>query len=130
MFFAAHSGIRFLALALGAATLVYALFGLATQRPYDKGMRVLGSAYAGLLHLQILLGFGVLFGGQFAPSIWMHFLLMVLAAAVAQLAPSVMRRRPIQDRSFLPHVVCTLVSLALVVGGILSIGRGVFQSTV
>ncbi len=130
MFLAAHSGIRYLAIALGAAALVYALFGLFTRRPYDKGMRILGSAFAGTLHLQLLLGFAVMFSGRFSPAVWGHFLMMLLAAALAQLAPSVMRRRPAQERSFTPHVICTALALAFIVGGIMSIGRGVFQSTV
>ena len=130
MFFAAHSGIRFLVVALGAAALLYALFGVVTRRPYDKGMRILGSSFAGSVHLNVVLGIAVLFSGQFTPAIWGHFLMMVLAAVVAQLAPSVMRRRPMQDRTFLPHLVCTALSLALIVAGIMAIGRGVFQSTV
>ncbi|MCA9738578.1 MAG: hypothetical protein R3E98_12045 [Gemmatimonadota bacterium] len=129
MFFAAHSGIRYLTLLFGILALVYALFGMVTRRPYDKPMRILATAFAGTLHLQIVLGFAVLFSGRFYPGIYLHFLLMVLAAVVAQLPPSVMRRRPPEARSFVPHVVGTAIALVLVVVGILSIGRGVFQST-
>ncbi|MEZ4415971.1 MAG: hypothetical protein R3E10_09450 [Gemmatimonadota bacterium] len=130
MFFAAHSGIRYLALALGVASVVYALFGVLTRRPYDKGMRILATAFAGTLHLQVLLGFAVLFSGRFYTGVFLHFLVMALAAVVAQLPPSVMRRRPPAERSFVPHLVGGLIALALLVGGILALGRGVFQSTV
>lgn len=124
----AHSGIRYLVLLFGAATLLYAMYGVASGRPYDKPMRVLSVLFAGSLHLNVLLGFGLIFMGTFYPALIGHIFMMVTAAVVAQIVPSVMRRRPVEERSWLPHVVSTLVALALVVTGIMAIGRPVFGS--
>lgn len=124
----AHSGIRYLVLLFGAATLLYAMYGVTTGRRYDRPMRVLSVLFAGSLHLNVLFGLGLIFMGTFYPALIGHILMMVAAAVVAQIVPSVMRRRPEEERTFLPHVVNTLVALALVVGGILAIGRTIFGS--
>ena len=123
MFFNAHSGVRYLALLFGIGVLGYALFGAATKRPYDKPMRILGSAFAGSMHLQILLGVALGLTGRFAPQVMGHVMMMLLAAASAQIPVSVMRRRPAEKRTYLPHVVWTLVALGLMYGGTAAIGR-------
>jgi hypothetical protein len=123
MFFHAHSGVRYLALLFGIGVLGYALFGAATKRPYDKPMRILGSAFAGSMHLQILLGVALGLTGRFAPQVMGHVMMMLLAAASAQIPVSVMRRRPAETRTYLPHVVWTLVALGLMYGGTAAIGR-------
>lgn len=123
MLLQAHSGIRYLVLLAGILALGYALFGLATGRRYDRGMQVLASSFAGLIHLQILLGVGVIFTRGFYPALIGHITMMLFAAAVAQVASSVMKRRPAEERSYTPHLVATAVALVLLVGGILAIGR-------
>lgn len=120
----AHSGIRYLVLLAGFMAVGYAVYGLVTRRPYDQVMRKLGGAFAGLLHLQVLLGIGVLFTGRFYPALGGHILLMVFAAVVAQVVPSVMRRRPMEDRTYAPHLIGTLAALALIVAGILAMPGG------
>jgi hypothetical protein len=125
----AHSGVRYLVLLAGLLALAYALYGLATRRAYDPRMRILGGVFAGLLHLQILLGIGVLFTGRFNPALGGHVVMMVFAAVAAQIVPSVMRRRPMAERAYGPHVVGTLAALALIVAGILAVpGASVFGS--
>lgn len=124
----AHSGLRYLVLLAGALALIYALWGLLSKRPYDRGMRILGSSFAGLLHLQVLLGFFLLVSGVFQPMLIGHIFLMLVAAVVAQIPVSVMRRRPPEERSHAPHVVATLVALGLIWAGVLSIGRGLLES--
>lgn len=128
MFYYAHSGIRYLVLLAGVATLLYALFGLVTRREHDRSMRILGSVFAGSLHLQILLGVALLFTGRFTPAVTGHIFMMVFAAAAAQIVPSVMRRREPEKRSYGPYLVSTVVALGFVVLGIMAIGRGVFES--
>lgn len=123
MLFYAHSGIRYLALLFGVAVLVWALYGALAKRPYDKPMRILAGLFAGTLHLQILLGLGMVMTGRFYPQLIGHIFMMVFAAVAAQVVPSVMRRRPDEERTYWPHVVGTLVALALVYGGVAAIQR-------
>lgn len=123
MLFQAHSGIRYLVLLLGVLALAWALFGLVTRRPYDRGMRVLASSFAGILHLQILLGLILLFVQGFYPQLIGHLVMMLFAAAVAQATSSIMKRRPPEKKSFAPHAVGVAVALVLIVGGILAIQR-------
>jgi hypothetical protein len=123
--FHAHSGFRYIVLLLGAAAFLYALYGLLTGRPVDARMRILGGLFAGAFHLQILLGIALLFSGTFGAMVAGHVLLMVFAAACAQLVPSVMRRRPPEKRTYLPYAIGTVAAIALAVFGILAIGRPV-----
>lgn len=127
--FHAHSGLRYLVLLAGVAALLWAVFAALTRRPYGRPMRILASSFAGLLHLQVLLGFALLFTGRFYTGLIGHFFAMLLAAATAQVVPSVMRRRPPEARSHLPHAVAAAVALALIVVGILAIGRGPLEMT-
>ncbi|MDT8368753.1 MAG: hypothetical protein RQ745_06070 [Longimicrobiales bacterium] len=124
----AHSGIRYLVLLFGLLTLLYAIYGVVTNRDHDKPMRILSGLFAGSLQLNVLLGLGLIFTGTFYPALIGHIFMMVAAAVVAQIVPSVMRRRPPEARTFLPYVVNTLVALGLVAGGIVSIGRTVLGS--
>lgn len=123
MLFQAHSGVRYLVLLLGAVALVWSLAGMLSGRRYDRGMRITASAFAGILHLQILLGIGVIFTRGFYPALIGHISMMVFAAAVAQVTSSVQRRRDPEDRGYLPHFVATAVALVLVIGGIMAIQR-------
>jgi hypothetical protein len=124
MLYYAHSGVRYLVLLAGLAALGYALWGLVGRRPYDQAMRKLGGAFAGLVHLQVLLGIGVHFTGRFHPALGSHIVIMVFAAVAAQVVPSVMRRRPMEERTFAPHVIGTLAAMALIVAGILAVPGG------
>lgn len=124
----AHSGLRYLVLLAGVLAVGYALFGAFTKRDYDKTMRVLGGIFAGSLHLTVLVGVALLFTGRFYPQLIGHVFMMVFAAIAAQLVPSVMKRRPMEERTYLPHAVGAIVALALVVGGIMAIGRPIFGS--
>ena len=128
--FMAHSGVRYLVLLFGAACVVYALVGWATGRRYDRPMRVLASMFAGTLHLQVLLGVAVILTipGSFSAALMGHILPMVLAAVVAQLPVSVMRRRPREQRTYAPHAVSSLIALALIWAGVAAIGRSLLGS--
>ncbi|MDE2772653.1 MAG: hypothetical protein OXI46_02965 [Gemmatimonadota bacterium] len=129
MLFYAHSGVRYLVLLVGAVALVHAIFGATTRRPYGRPMLALASTFAGLMHLQVLLGLALLFADRFYPALTGHIVLMVLAAVVAQIVPSVMRRRTPLKRSFAPHVISVTVALALITAGIVAIGRTPFGSS-
>lgn len=127
MLFHAHSGLRYLVLLAGILALAYFAFGLATKKPFDKLGRILGSAYSGLLQLQVLLGVGVLVTRGYYPALIGHIVMMVLAAGVAQATLSINRRKP--QPVFVLPLVGVLVSLVFIIGGIMAIGRGVFTST-
>ena len=129
MLFAAHSGLRFLVLLAGLLVVLYALVGHFGKREYSAAMARLATVFAGLLHLQVLIGFVMLFTRPFYNSIIGHLFLMLMAAAAAQLTSSVVKRRPQEGKTYGPHLVGAVVALALVATGILAIGRGVLQST-
>ncbi len=122
-FLNAHSGLRYLILLAGVLTVLYAAYGMVSGRAYDKTIRILASSFVGTLHLQILVGLGLLLSGLFQPAVMGHIFMMLFAAAVAQIPVSVMRRRPEEQKSYLPHGVGALTALALIVAGILAIGR-------
>ena len=125
----AHSGLRYLVLLAGIVALGYALFAVVTARPYDRGIRATAGAFAGLLHLQVLLGFVFLVSGRFYPALIGHIFMMLAAAAAAQVPLSVMRRRPPEERRPMPHLVGTALAAVLIWGGILSIGRGLLDNS-
>jgi hypothetical protein len=100
-----------------------------TRRPYDRGLRATGAAFAGLLHLQVLLGFVMIVSGRFYPALIGHIFMMLFAAVTAQIPLSVMRRRAPEARTALPHLVAVTISLVLIAGGVMAIGRGLLTST-
>lgn len=117
-----HSGIRYLALLLGVLALGYAVYGVATGRPYDERMRKLAGFFSVTLQINVLVGVALLFTNRgFYPQLGMHVILMIGAAVVAQIVPSVMRRRPMEERTHMPHAVSVAAALALMVFGILAI---------
>ena len=119
-----HSGLRYLILLLGIAVVVYAIRGVATKAPYDNRMRVMGGVFALLMDLNIFIGFVALFGRSFQPYLIGHIIMMVFAAVAAHIVPSVMKRRPMEERTYLPHAVGAIVALGLVAAGILALPAG------
>jgi hypothetical protein len=119
----AHSGLRYLILLGGVLTLLYAMYGVFSRRAYDKTMRILASSFVGTIHLQLLLGLALLFSGLFQPALTGHIFMMVFAAAAAQIPVSVMRRRPQELKTYMPHAVGALAALGAIAVGILAIGR-------
>ena len=124
----AHSGIRYLVLLAGVAVVLYALAGVVGKKPYDPRMRVLSGVFAMFMHLNVLLGLGLLFTRPFAPYLIGHISLMIFAAVTAQVVPSVMRRRPVEERTWMPHLVGAVVALGLVVAGLMAIQAPLFGS--
>jgi hypothetical protein len=123
MLLSAHSGFRYLVLLLGVIVIAYAAYGMATKKPYDKRMRILAAAFTGALDLTVLLGLAHLFTSRFYPQLGGHIVMMVLAVAVAHVVSVVIRRRPPEQRTYAPHLVATLIVLAIVAFGIMAIGR-------
>ena len=122
-FLNAHSGLRYLILLLGVVTVLYAIYGVVTKRDYDPKIRVLSSSFALMMHIQIMVGIALVFSGRFSPALTGHIFMMLFAAAAGQIPVSVMRRRPDEEKTYLPHAVWASVSLALMWGGMMAIGR-------
>jgi hypothetical protein len=126
----AHSGLRYLILLAGVVALVWAVVGMATKRPYAPGMRIAAVSFAGLLHLQVLLGFAILVSGRFNTALIGHIFLMIMAAVVAQIPVSVLRRRPPELRTYAPHAIGIALALVLIWAGVAAIGRGLLGSSI
>lgn len=124
----AHSGNRYLILLVGVATVLYGLYGWATRRSYDRGIKFLGAAFSGLLDLQILMGLLMIFTGTFYPALIGHIMVTVFAAVAAHLPVAVMKRRPAEQKTFAPHAAWAIVALVLIWGGVLAIGKPLLGS--
>ncbi|RKI05173.1 hypothetical protein [Corallococcus sp. AB038B] len=126
-FFHLHSGLRYLVLLSGVIALAFFAFAVATKRPFDKAGRIIGASYSGFMQLQLLVGIGVLLTRGYYPALIGHIVMMILAVGAIQGPLSANRRRT--PPGYVLPLVGTLVSLALVVGGILAIRPGLFVST-
>lgn len=124
----AHSGLRFLILLLGVVNLLLLGAGLATKKPFGKLHRILGASFVGTLHLQVLVGLGLVAMGRWYPALIGHVVMMSIATVVAQAAMAVNKKRPTPGLQ-LP-LVGVLLSLACIFGGVMAIGRGLFTMTV
>jgi hypothetical protein len=125
--FHAHSGLRYLVLLSGLVALAYFVSGLVMKRPVGKGLRILGAAFTGLLDLQVLLGLIMVAMGRYYPQLIGHIVMMLLAAGVTHGLLVMNRKRP--NPGYLLPLIAVVVALALMVGGIMAIGRGVFTHT-
>jgi ABC-type polysaccharide transport system permease subunit len=110
---------------LGVIVIGYAAFGMATKRPYDKTMRILASSFTGALDLTALFGLAHLFTSTFYSALTGHIMTMVLAVVVAHVVSAVVRKRPLEERTYAPHLVSTLIVLGLVTVGAMAIGRSI-----
>jgi hypothetical protein len=118
--FHAHSGLRYLVLLAGVLTLGYALYGWLTKRAWDRAARILGSSFAGLLDLQVLLGIVLVFRIYY-PALIGHIVMMALAAVVVHGASVANRRAPHPRFGLL--AAATALALVMIVGGIMAIQR-------
>ena len=124
----AHSGLRYLVLLAAAAHLVVCLLGLAKKQPPGKLNRVLSVVLLSLVHTQVLVGLALVGLGRFFPQLWGHLVPMLMAAAAVTVFPAVNKRRAEPRWSI--ALVGTLTALALVVTGILALGRSPLAMTV
>lgn len=129
-FFAAHSGLRYLVLLVGIVALAYLAWGWLGRRPFERPARILLSAFVGLVDLQVLLGVATLLTRPFYPALTGHIVMMVLAAGAAHGFSVSARRSTEPHKRYGRALAGVVVALVLIVGGIMAIHRGVFQSTV
>jgi hypothetical protein len=126
----AHSGLRFLVLVAGILAALYLAFGLLTRRPFDRPARVLSAVFTGTLDLQVVFGILLLFFRPFYPALIGHVVMMLLAVAAAHGFSVAARKSTDARRQYGLALTAVVIALLLIVGGIMSIGRGVFESTV
>lgn len=125
--FQAHSGLRYLVLLVGLVALAYFVSGLATKRPVGKPVRILGSAFAGLLDLQIVLGLIMVAMGRYYPRLIGHIVMMLVAAVLTHVLLVVNRKRP--TPGYVLPLIAVALALALIAGGLMAIGRGLLTHT-
>jgi hypothetical protein len=131
MVFHAHSGLRYLVLLVGIAALVAALAGLRRSGGAAGGAeRGLMAAFAGTLDLQLVLGAILLALRPFYGALIGHIVMMVAAVAVVHVGSVVAKRREPARSGSAYRVMAIVVSLVVIVGGIMAIGRPIFGSGV
>jgi heme A synthase len=125
--FHAHSGLRYLVLLAALGALIVLGYSLATGRA-SRAARVVPMLFTGLLDLQITLGIVLVMGGLMPDAVVGHLALMLLAATVVH-GSAIMAKRAADDRRELViRLAGVALTVVLIVGGILAIGRGVFGS--
>jgi hypothetical protein len=124
----AHSGLRYLILTMALVCLVVFGLGVAQKKPLSKLGRIVGSIFAGLTHLQVLLGLVMVAMGTFYPALIGHLVMMLAAAVVLQVLLS--RNKRAAQPGFTLPLIGTVLAIVFMVGGIFAIGRHPFQMTV
>jgi len=120
----AHSGLRYVVLLAATAAVVALGYALFTGRSV-RIASTLAAAFTGLLDLQILLGVGLVIGGIFPDAVVGHLVMMVFAAVVTHASSIIGQRSSSERRELGIRLAGIVLALALIVGGILAIGRGV-----
>ena len=123
--FNAHSGLRYLILLLGVLTALYALVGMLRKQPVDKPGLTMLRVWTVLLDIQFLLGIITILTGRFYPQLMGHLVMMIAAIAVAHLGAVRLKKAEPAARTNGLLLASTLVPLALIVAGIIAIGRSI-----
>jgi hypothetical protein len=123
----AHSGLRYLVLLAALVAIVALAYALASGRG-ARAARILPAVFIGLLDLQILLGIGLVLGGVFPDAAVGHLVMMVLAAVVAHVASVLGKRASTAQREQVMRLAGIVIALALIIGGIMALGRSVLGS--
>ena len=124
--FQMHSGLRYLVLLAGLVSLAFFASRLIGRRGFNGRGRIINAVFTGILDLQVLVGFILFFAAQW-PKMVIGHLAMMLGAAILQHAVTALNKRREQP-SPLVAFIGTLVVLALIVGGIMAIGRPIVGS--
>ncbi len=119
--FHAHSGLRYLILLVGVVALVIYAMGLSQNKAFTARARIIGASFAGMLHLQVILGIVLVVMGLYTPKVIGHMVLMIAAAVFAQVMLSRNRRKtPPGYRLPLMGVGGALLLITI---GLMAIGR-------
>ena len=123
----AHSGLRYLVLLAAVVAIVVLGYGLATGRRL-AATRAVTASFTGLLDLQVLLGLALVLGGMFTDRATGHLIMMVLALVVAHGASMIAGKSTYERRELTVRLIGIVLSLAIIIGGIMAIGRSVLGS--
>lgn len=121
----AHSGLRYLILLVAIITAVYALIGMARKTPVDKTGLTMLRVFAVLLDIQVVLGIITIITGRFYAQLMGHLVMMIAAVAVAHLGVAKLRKADPATRGHGMLLASSLIPLALIIAGIVAIGRAV-----
>ena len=127
MLYHAHSGLRYLVLLAGLLALLVFAYGLITRRPV-RGASGYTIAFTGLLDLQLVLGFGLFFGGIFYNALIGHMVMMIIAAVAANGSAILAPRATTERQELVMRLAGVVIALACIVFGIMAIGRSVLGS--
>src|SRR5665213_4192018 len=122
-----HSGLRYVILLVALAALIALAYSVVTGGA-PLAARRLTTAFAGLLDLQIVLGIALVMGGIFPDAVTGHLILMVFAAVVTHAAFLIGQHIATDRRELGMRLGGIVVALALIVVGIMAIGRSVLGS--
>ncbi len=128
MLFHAHSGLRYLVLALGVAAALALVLAIVRAIPEGRMGRILRLAFVGALDLQVVLGMLVLLTRPFYPALFGHITVMIVALVVAHGVAIAIKRRPDPAASTGLGLIGVVLPLSLIVAGILAIGRPLLGS--
>ncbi len=123
----AHSGLRWVVLALIIVGIARAAWGWLGSPSYGKFDHVWGAVSSGVIDLQILLGVLIFFliDTALRPS-WWHPALMLLAAVSVHVGAIVARRATEDRRKHYAHLLAYLVSLLLILLGVYAVRGSLF----
>ena len=123
----AHSWLRYLILLAALAALIALAHSVATGRN-ARIARNLSTTFVGLLDLQIVLGIALVMGGILNDAVTGHLILMVFAAVVTHAAFLIGQHLSTDRRELGMRLGGIVVALALIVVGIMALGRSVLGS--
>lgn len=124
----AHSGLRYLVLLAALAALIALAYSVATGREM-RVARNLSTTFAGLLDVQVVIGIALVMGGIFPDAVTGHLILMVFAVVVTHGAFLIGQQLANERRELGMRLLGIVLALALIVVGIMAIGRSVLGSS-
>ena len=122
-----HSGLRYLILLVAVAALLTLAYSVSTGR-MEGVARKFSSVFLGLLDLQIVLGISLMMGGIFPDAVTGHLILMVFAVLVTHGAFLIGQQLASVRIELAVRLGGIIVALALIVVGVMAIGRSVLGS--
>lgn len=120
--FGFHSGWRYVVLIAALLTLIAVLADARNGVLGTRATRAL-RAFVGTLDIQLLAGLILVFMRPFLPALIGHIVMMAAAVTVAHLLVVSLKKRPPERRTPALAATGVLICLALIVAGILAIGR-------